>query len=279
MSGIQSITDSLFSIVFPEECRICEEPLRNVSRIPVCSTCLSLPQPLQAEFFCQACRTPFLGEHSLDQQGLCAACRTSFANFDCAYSFGSYEGTLRKLIHLFKYGKVETLAQPLGRMLVQALPLEERFEAVLPMPMHPWKKWQRGFNQAELLARPVARRFGLKLSSNLRRSRLTKSQAGLSGTERQENLRNSFAVRRPEQIAHKRVLLVDDVFTTGETLRAAAKALKAAGVKHVSALTLARVDRRSIAGVAGNSPFEALRKVHETPLEEVDFVQSGNFQG
>ncbi len=239
-----------------------------MSRVPVCEACLSLPQPLQAEFFCRACRTPFVDSYPLDQQGLCTVCRESLANFDCVYSFGSYEGALRKLIHLFKYGKVESLASPLGSMLVQALPFEQNFEAVIPMPMHFWKKWQRGFNQAELLAHPVARRFGLKLSSNLRRSRLTKSQAGLSEAERNQNLKDSFIVRRPDQLAQKRVLLIDDVFTTGATLRAAAKALKLSGVKHVSALTLARVDRRP-------AIKQLSVRVHEH-ADEPAFVHSGS---
>lgn len=166
-------------------------------------------------------------------------------NFDTAYSFGSYEGALQKLIHLFKYARVETLAGPLSRLLIRGLPLEQRFDAVVAMPMHWRKTWERGFNQAELLARPVARRYGVKLAKNLRRTRYTKPQAGLKEASRRENLKGSFRVRKAEQIAGKRVLLIDDVFTTGATLRAAAAELKAAGAVHVSALTLARVDRRN----------------------------------
>jgi len=167
-------------------------------------------------------------------------------NFDSAYSFGSYDGPLQKLIHLFKYGKVETLAGPLSALLVRALPLDQRFDVVIAMPMHWRKRWERGFNQAELLARPIAKRHGLRLASNLRRSRYTKPQASLPESARNENLRNSFRVRNAHQVAGKRVLLIDDVFTTGATLRAAAGALKAAGATQVSALTLARVDRRNV---------------------------------
>jgi ComF family protein len=165
------------------------------------------------------------------------------ANFDSAYSFGSYEGPLQQLIHLFKYAKVESLGGPLSRFLVQALPLETNFDLVMAMPMHWRKRWERGFNQAELLAEPVARRFGVRLAGHLRRTRFTQAQAGLTETARQENLRGSFRVQRAEQVAGKRVLLIDDVFTTGSTMRAAAAVLKAAGAKHVAALTLARVDR------------------------------------
>ncbi len=229
-------------------------PLANLSRIPVCSACLALPKPLEAEFFCVACRTPFVDSYPLDEHDLCTVCRESLVNFDSAYSFGSYEGPLRKLIHLFKYGKVETLATPLSRFLLQALPVDHCFDVIIAMPMHWRKHWERGFNQAELLAKPVAKRYGLRLSNNLRRRRYTKPQAGLTEAERRQNLKDSLRVKRPEQIAGKRVLLVDDVFTTGATLRAAATALKEAGVRHVAALTLARVDRRGFESRARTSP-------------------------
>ena len=165
-------------------------------------------------------------------------------NFDFAYSFGSYEGSLRQLIHLFKYAKIEPLALPLSRLLARAMPVDERFDLVIGMPMHWRKRWERGFNQAELLAEPLAHRFGLSLAKNLTRTRHTQSQASLTEAQRQQNLRDSFGVKRAAEIAGKRILLVDDVFTTGATLRAAAGALKGAGAKHVSGLTLARVDRR-----------------------------------
>ncbi len=243
MSGCRTFASSLFNTVFPDDCRVCEQPLTNVSRIPVCPSCLALPQPLKADFFCQICKTPFLDEYQLDPNGRCQACRGSSVNFDAAYAFGSYEGVLRQLIHLYKYAKVESLAGPLSRILTQAIPLTENFDLVMAMPMHWRKQWERGFNQAELLAEPVSRRYGLKLSTHLRRKRYTKAQAGLDEKERRENLKDSFRLHRPAELRGKRVLLIDDVFTTGATLRAAAGVLKAAGAARVTALTLARVDR------------------------------------
>ncbi|MGH9611297.1 MAG: ComF family protein [Bryobacteraceae bacterium] len=166
-------------------------------------------------------------------------------NFDAAYAFGSYEGALRDLIRLLKYGKVVTVARPLSRRLLGALPLNERFDLVMAMPMHWRKRWARGFNQAELLARPVARRMGLKLANNLRRRRYTAPQASLDEAQRRQSPQGSFAVRKAERVKGKRVLLIDDVLTTGSTLRAAAEALKAAGAAHVSVLAVARADRRA----------------------------------
>ncbi|MFL6353115.1 MAG: ComF family protein [Bryobacteraceae bacterium] len=185
-----------------------------------------------------------MDSYPLDEHDLCTVCRESLANFDAAYSFGSYEGPLRKLIHLFKYAKVESLALPLSRLLLRAMPVDECFDVVIAMPMHWRKRWERGFNQAELLARPVAKRCKLKLSTNLRRKRYTKAQAALTEVQRRENLKDSFCVKNAQQIAGKRILLIDDVFTTGATLRSAAEILKTAGAAHVTALTLARVDQR-----------------------------------
>jgi ComF family protein len=245
LSGTKTFALGLFNLIFPDQCRLCEQPLNNLSRIPVCPACLSLPEPLHAEFFCRACRTPFVDSYPLDEHDLCTVCRESMVNFDAAYSFGSYEGSLRKLIHLFKYAKVESLALPLSRLLVRAIPSGERFDLVIAMPMHWRKRWERGFNQAELLAKPLAKRCRLKVSTQLRRKRYTKAQAGLTEAQRRNNLKDSFCVRRAQQLAGKRILLIDDVFTTGATLRSAAEALKAAGAAHVTALTLARVDQRN----------------------------------
>ena len=197
-----------------------------------------------AEFSCRICQTPFIDSYPLDEHDLCTVCRESKAGFDASYSYGSYEETLRELIRLFKYSRIETLAKPLGALLLRAIPHSERYDLVMPMPMHWLRRWERGFNQAELLAAPVARRYGLKSSKLLKRVRRTRAQAGLRAAERRDNLKNAFRVSHPEKIAGKRILLVDDVLTTGSTLRAAAAALKAAGAVHVAALTVARVERR-----------------------------------
>lgn len=242
--AVKRISGFLFNLVFPDTCRLCEEPLTGISRVPVCPACLALPAPLTAERFCRTCSAPFMNRYSLDEDGNCPACRAGGVSFDAAYVFGSYEGALRELIRLLKYGKIESTAQPLSRLLVRALPIDRRFDLVIAMPMHWRKRWVRGFNQAELLAKPVARRLGVKLVKNLRRCRYTPAQASLDEVQRRKSPENSFRVRKARQIARKRVLLIDDVFTTGSTFRAAAAALKAAGATHVSVLAVARVDRR-----------------------------------
>ena len=197
---------------------------------------------MSAEFFCVSCRTPFQNAFPLDADGRCALCRFGLRGFDAAYCFGSYEGVLRELIHLYKYGRIKTLARPLGALLAAALPRDERFDAVTPVPLHWRRQWQRGFNQSELLARAIARRRGVPVIHALKRARSTVAQAGLSNTGRRQNVAAAFRPRRT--VEGKRILLVDDVMTTGSTAASCALALKRAGAAKVALLTVARVDRR-----------------------------------
>ncbi len=235
---------ALFNRIFPDECRVCGEALREVSRIPVCSRCLEDPEPMHAEYFCVACKMPFLNQFPLDREGRCSLCRLGLSGFDEVFTYGSYEGSLRSLIHVFKYGRVQPLAKPFGDFLMRALPRERQFDAIVPMPLHWRRRWDRGFNQAVLLAQEVSRRRNVPVKKAVRRSRATLSQAGLSNAKRRANVRGVF--RATERLDGMRVLLVDDVLTTGATASACARVLKRAGAKHVSVLTLARTDRRAI---------------------------------
>ena len=219
-------------------------PLQEISRIPVCPSCLRKPAALDAEYFCRDCRMPFRNAFPLDEEGRCALCRLGLKGFDAAYSFGAFEGELRELIHLFKYGGVETLAGPLGRFLALALPRGQRFDVVVPMPLHWMRRWKRGFNQADLLAREIGRRTCLPVCGLVARGKATTPQAGLTNAKRRANVNGAFRVRRAEQVKGLRILLVDDVMTTGATASACARTLKRAGAARVSVLTVARVDRR-----------------------------------
>jgi ComF family protein len=190
------------------------------------------------------CRTPFLNAAPLDEQGRCELCRRGLRGFDAAYSFGAYEDTLRELIHLFKYSRIRTLAAPLGRLIASAIPTDQSFDVVVPVPLHWRRRIERGFNQSELLARAVARRYGAPVVNVLRRKRSTAAQAGLSNAKRRANVSGAFVAARPHAVANRRVLLIDDVMTTGATAAACASALHRAGARYVALLTLARVDRR-----------------------------------
>jgi ComF family protein len=247
---VRTIPHALFSLLFPDDCRICGIPLTEISRVPVCRTCLKAPEPFSADYFCISCRTPFQNGFPLDSEGRCALCRSGLRGFDAAYCYGAYDEVLRGLIHLFKYGKVPTLARPLTDFLAAALPRDERFDAIVPVPLHWWREWRRGFNQSELLARALSARTGLPVVAGLRRARLTSAQAGLSNQARRQNVARAFLpARAARRLAGKRVLLIDDVLTTGATASACARALKRAGAERVAVLTVARVDRR-LDGVA-----------------------------
>ncbi len=236
---------SLFgNLLLPEDCRLCGLPLRDLSRVPVCEACLRLPCPLTAEYFCVSCRTPFSNPFPLDASGRCALCRSDLRGFDAAYSYGAYEGALRDLIHLLKYDRIRTLAPRLADLLMVALPREERLDAIVPMPLH-WRRfWQRGFNQSSLLAGEVSRRSGLPVVRAVRRVRATAPQAGLTNAKRRANVAGAFAPVRHSAVRGLRLLLVDDVMTTGATASACARALKTAGASRVIFLALARADRR-----------------------------------
>jgi ComF family protein len=149
------------------------------------------------------------------------------------------------LIHLFKYGKIPTLARPIADLVAAALPRGEQFDFVVPTPLHWWRRWVRGFNQSELLAREIARRTGLPMLRALRRVRATSVQAGLSNSERRRNVAGAFHARRAAAaLKGGNILLIDDVMTTGSTGAACASTLKRVGAARVTLLTAARVDRR-----------------------------------
>lgn len=165
-------------------------------------------------------------------------------SFQQAFCYGAYDGELARLIHLFKYRGIRTLAAPLGELLARSLPHAQAFDVIVPMPLHWWKRLTRTFNQSDLLAGEVSRRTGIPWSRALRRVKRTAVQAGLTSAERRDNVRGAFRISRPEAVAGKRVLLIDDVLTTGATAAAASAVLRRAGAAHVAVLALARVDRR-----------------------------------
>ncbi len=178
-----------------------------------------------------------------------------------AVAYGGYQGSLRNLIHLLKYERMQPVADRLGKLLADSI---EMFAAsaevprqmlVIPVPMHAAKQRQRGFNQAELLARAAIRETRrrhpearLQLKTNLlKRARVTVSQAGLSTHQRRQNLRGAFFAPHPERLAGQHVLLIDDIYTTGATARACSRMLRNAGAASVRVATVARAQREGIA--------------------------------
>ncbi|MDD5560314.1 ComF family protein [Candidatus Methylomirabilis sp.] len=155
------------------------------------------------------------------------------------------DGTMRQAILLFKYGGRRTLARHLGRLMIEGAgrlvdPLQ--FDLLVPVPLHPKRERIRGFNQAALLAKEVGAGWGLRVGHRLLyRVRATEAQSG-GRREREENVKGAFVVARPDRVKDMRLLLIDDVFTTGATAGECAKALLAAGASEVGIYTLARVE-------------------------------------
>ena len=235
----------LCALLFPADCAICGTPLHTTTSAPICAACLQPPEPFTPEHCCARCRTPFLNSHPLDEHGECSLCRLGLTEFEWSWSYALYEGRQRELIHLFKYARMRPLARELGAWLAHAYPRLERFDALVPMPLHWWKRMQRGFNQSDLLARELSRRVGVPVVRAARRCRRTAVQASLTPAQRRENVRGAFDVPAPERVRGLSLLLVDDVMTTGSTVNACAKALKQAGAARVCVLTVARAERQS----------------------------------
>ncbi|MGA7217162.1 MAG: ComF family protein [Candidatus Sulfotelmatobacter sp.] len=248
----RTLATSLFSVFFPSDCRVCGSPLVNVSRLPVCRECLDGVFPIDGAV-CGLCGERILSPYAVSRSGnqlRCGLCRRVEPVFARAVAYGSYESGLRELIHLLKYGGVRPAANVLGRMLAEAIrELASEFGddsvVVVPVPLHRAKLRQRGFNQAELIAR-AALKSGI-LSDRLRlnaglleRKRDTSSQTGLTSHQRRENLRGAFAVARTDVLRGREVLVVDDVYTTGATVSECARILLRGGAAKVWVATVAR---------------------------------------
>jgi ComF family protein len=175
---------------------------------------------------------------------LCGRCRKRRPVFSYARSAVSYGELAREALHAFKFGGCRALAAPLGDLLaglgVASLP-EASPHILVPVPLHPAREQERGFNQSLLLARRLGHAWGLPVRADiLARTIATPPQAELDAQARRANVRGAFAVRRPELVAGRHVIVVDDVFTTGSTVTACAETLRRGGARTVGALTVAR---------------------------------------
>jgi ComF family protein len=245
------LAESIFSVVFPSNCRICGDPLLNISRLPVCAECLGALVPIQGRV-CSICGERVLSSYAeADDDGLirCPVCRRVKRPFAGAVAYGSYDGALRELVHLLKYEGVRPAAAVLGRLLAEAVTglqpaFTEKPVLMIPVPLYNGKRHQRGFNQAELIARHALKALKgspLEIRTDiLLRTRETHSQIGLTSHQRRENLRGAFAVARAQEVTGREILLVDDVYTTGTTVTECAKVLRRAGADQVWVVTVAR---------------------------------------
>ena len=243
-SGATLIAQGIFAALLPSDCRLCGIPLTNISRLPVCLDCLHKMAPLNGAS-CEVCGERLAGA-VLDKQ-ICAACEELRPHFIKATAYGAYDTELRELIHLLKYARVESAAKFLGELLAEAIqklgPMADGV-LVVPVPLYRSKRRERGFNQAELIARAALKKSalsGLELANDvLSRIRPTVSQIGLTRPQRVENVRGAFKVVHQNKVAGRSVILVDDVLTTGTTASECARILRGAGAEKVWVATVAR---------------------------------------
>ncbi len=229
-------------LVFPSSCLLCSRPLDAPGERIVCRGCLDR-LTVRRGSCCLCCGRFFEG---VGEPHLCIRCLEKPPAFTRHRSCGRYDGELRDLILAFKYKRMPVLAKVLGRFAVDALggdeDLWQGLDMIVPVPLHARRKRERGFNQSRLLARELGRAEGVEVEAKLlRKMKNVPPQAGLEGRERrEENVRGVYGMRNPRRVRGKTVLLVDDVFTTGATIRECSRVLKEAGAAEVRALTIAQ---------------------------------------
>ena len=226
---VQEIKRGLLDLLFPPRCVAC----REMGSL-LCAKCRDEFELVEPPL-CPHCGRPWPNSR------LCPLCQRDPLQIDGVRSVAYLDGTLRQAIHHFKYYNRQALAVPLGELMGQyweKSPLPG--EIIVPVPLHPDRLRERGYNQAALLARELGKSIGLPVAENgLVRVRATRPQVELGAQERKENVRDAFRCSNAE-LKGKRVLLIDDVCTTGATLEACSIALRQVGARSVWALTLAR---------------------------------------
>jgi competence protein ComFC len=216
------LLEKFLQLLFPERCLFCRRLLAPASARPLCLNCDSSAWPVGV--VCPRCGT--FGQRETLQCG----CRQSDYPLQGLFALSFYEGRWRVLLHDLKYRGRRSLARPFGRWLARELLLQGCFQPqmVVPVPLHRNRERERGFNQSALLARQVAKELSIPFASSLIRKRETESQTLISRRERLLNVRGAFSCS-PEFEAGTKILLIDDIFSTGATMSEAAKCLRLHG--------------------------------------------------
>ena len=237
----KSFFTALLDFLFPPHCHICGEYIPRAGRLHICNSCRErMPAPTQP--LCTICGIPFQGA---GHDHPCQSCLKHSPHFHAARSALLHEGPVRDLIHAFKYNARTHLRRPLGLLIVEQLSdfvTEWRPELIVAVPLHPRRLRGRGFNQALLLTELLAREWRIPLQRQaLKRVRWTEPQISMTADQRRENVRDAFRVNDASLVSGKRLLLVDDVFTTGSTVEECSRMLVQAGTREVLVITVSRV--------------------------------------
>lgn len=248
--GIAPIVD----LVYPPRCPLCGTGIgAQTGLCPACWSELRIP----GEPSCGLCQRPF-GDSQVGQGAICAPCMAQPPRHDGIAAGTIYGEGSRKLVLAFKHGRRIALAPMLARLIVARLPALEGEWIVVPVPLHRWRLWARGFNQAALLGREIAQATGARLMVDaLTRTRRTPALGGLGRKARARTLAGAIAVSpaRRGLVSGKQIILVDDVLTSGATSEACVRALKHAGATKVVVACFARVlDGMEMQGAKNETP-------------------------
>lgn len=225
----RQVWNSFTNLLFPPQCGGC-----CAAGSLWCAACRATVKPVEPPW-CEKCGAPNTSMR------LCSRCRAQPLQMDSIRSVALFQGPLREGIHRYKYQRLASLADPFGDMLIEYWCTHQlTADWLVPVPLHPSRERDRGYNQSNLLARRLAAGVGVPISAaGLRRTRATAVQMELNAAQRKENVAGAFACDEA-RVRGKRVIVVDDVCTTGATLEACAAALLKAGAVSVMGLTLAR---------------------------------------
>jgi len=230
-------------LLAPDACAGCRTALEAPAQIGFCDVCTSNLPPEPEAVSCSWCG--LIAQARSPGNALCPPCAERGRSFGLARAAGAYEGDLARWVTKTKYGRDKALGDALGRWLAGRagrLVRAALYDWITEVPLHPTRLRERGFNQATLLARALSRDHGVPHRPLLNRWRQTREQAGLTERGRRENTSNAFSARSTGSIPGRRILLVDDVLTTGATADACASSLLAEGARRVDVLVLARAD-------------------------------------
>jgi competence protein ComFC len=247
LNFLESFSGAIASLCFPAGCRLCDQLLVDARRLPICDNCLSSFQEIPPGS-CDICGMPGTFDPEFPKElSYCLDCQEHRFDFQLARSVGFYEGTLARAILLLKHEEIEPLGKWFAERLSEVVRKEgERMsaDAIVPIPLHRQRSRERGFNQVDLFGRPLAKRLKLPYHPVLlTRKRPRPEKHLLRSEERWDAVRGAFAIRKGGRVDNLRILLLDDVMTTGATLDACSRALREAGAKSVLGLTIARAGR------------------------------------
>jgi ComF family protein len=235
------LANALINILYPQNCLACTQtPINSNAAEWVCKACLNRIKP-NIPPFCLKCGLG--GQKPAAEE--CSSCKDRNFQFDRAFSACIYEEPLKTLIHQFKYNAKLKLRRLFANILITFienyhLPIQN-YDLLLPVPMHPARLREKEINQAQVLADMLHERYGTQVNNHgLGRIQQKALQSNLSFEQRIHNIKGAFKVRRNDEFINKRILVIDDVFTTGSTVSEAASVLKEAGAGKVDVLTLAR---------------------------------------